>query len=197
MEVLAARCAVRKTSRHHNGVADPGTLRAFMEVLAARCAVRKTSRHHNGVADPGTLRAFMEVLAARCAVRKTSRHHNGVADPGTLRASMEVPAARCIVRKNSQRDYGGYGHVQGRWVGTLAHFHGSSGPALCGSGILPSAAAACLTAHTQVAPERPAFLQSGPVSVNVAVGVHCPRPENRQEHHDETECHSPCFHQCR
>ncbi|MDA0790424.1 MAG: hypothetical protein O2780_13330 [Proteobacteria bacterium] len=30
-----------------------------MEVLAARCAVRKTSRHDNGVADPGTLRAPM------------------------------------------------------------------------------------------------------------------------------------------
>ena len=57
-----------------------------MEVLAARCAVRKTSRHDNGVADPGTLRAFMEVLAARCAVRKTSRHDNGVPNPGTLRA---------------------------------------------------------------------------------------------------------------
>ncbi|MDA0791412.1 MAG: hypothetical protein O2780_18400 [Proteobacteria bacterium] len=28
-----------------------------MEVLAARCAVRKTSRHDNGVPDPGTLRA--------------------------------------------------------------------------------------------------------------------------------------------
>ncbi|MDA1299734.1 MAG: homoserine kinase [Proteobacteria bacterium] len=58
MEVLAARCTVRKTSRHDNGVADPGTLRALMEVLAARCAVRKTSRHDNGVADPGTLRAL-------------------------------------------------------------------------------------------------------------------------------------------
>jgi hypothetical protein len=33
-----------------------GTFRAFMEVLAARCAVQKTSRHDNGVADPGTLR---------------------------------------------------------------------------------------------------------------------------------------------
>ncbi|MDA0791025.1 MAG: hypothetical protein O2780_16390 [Proteobacteria bacterium] len=30
---------------------------AFMEVLAARCAVRKTSRHDNGVPNPGTLRA--------------------------------------------------------------------------------------------------------------------------------------------
>jgi acetyl/propionyl-CoA carboxylase alpha subunit len=29
-----------------------------MEVLDARCAVRKTSRHDNGVADPGTLRAL-------------------------------------------------------------------------------------------------------------------------------------------
>ena len=29
----------------------------FMEVLAARCAVRETSRHDNGVPDPGTLRA--------------------------------------------------------------------------------------------------------------------------------------------
>ncbi|MDA0790823.1 MAG: hypothetical protein O2780_15360 [Proteobacteria bacterium] len=28
-----------------------------MEVLATRCAVRKTSRHDNGVPDPGTLRA--------------------------------------------------------------------------------------------------------------------------------------------
>jgi hypothetical protein len=32
-----------------------------MEVLAARCAVRKTSLHDNGVPDPGALRAFMEV----------------------------------------------------------------------------------------------------------------------------------------
>jgi hypothetical protein len=32
-----------------------------MEVPAARCAVRKTSRHDNGVVEPGTLRAFMEV----------------------------------------------------------------------------------------------------------------------------------------
>ena len=35
-----------------------------MEVLAARCAVRKTSRHDNGVADPGTLRASMKDAAS-------------------------------------------------------------------------------------------------------------------------------------
>ncbi|MDA0789497.1 MAG: hypothetical protein O2780_08570 [Proteobacteria bacterium] len=45
------------TSLHDYGVPDPGTLRALMEVLAARCCVRKTSRRDNGVPDPGTLRA--------------------------------------------------------------------------------------------------------------------------------------------
>jgi hypothetical protein len=39
-----------------------------MEVLVARCAVRKTSRHDNGVADPGTLRALIRVLSATAAL---------------------------------------------------------------------------------------------------------------------------------
>ncbi|MDA0790638.1 MAG: hypothetical protein O2780_14410 [Proteobacteria bacterium] len=35
----------------------PGTLKAFMEVLAARCGVRETSRHDDGVPGTGTLKA--------------------------------------------------------------------------------------------------------------------------------------------
>ncbi|MDA1301103.1 MAG: hypothetical protein O2868_13615, partial [Proteobacteria bacterium] len=51
------RGASVSTSPYDYGVTNTGTLWAFMEVLVARCAVRKTSRHDNGVSAPGTLRA--------------------------------------------------------------------------------------------------------------------------------------------
>ena len=61
-----------------------------MEVLAARCAVRKTSRHDNGVADPGTLRAFMEVPLIRCAGVSMFLHDYSVPETGTFRAAKTL-----------------------------------------------------------------------------------------------------------
>ncbi|MDA1300309.1 MAG: hypothetical protein O2868_09565 [Proteobacteria bacterium] len=43
--------------QNYQRMANELTGKPFMEVLAARCAVRKTSRHDSGVPDPGTLRA--------------------------------------------------------------------------------------------------------------------------------------------